>query len=129
MDLTIRPLVRVPLAAGPNTVREIFLPEAQDWGFALWSAGAALPLWLRSATRYTSGNGWSPVAKAPSRPAHSKAAPPEPRAWTRVEQIYARQYWAGPPVQPPPRAASCPWHPRPPGSMFPASPDLGVPGI
>ena len=35
---------RMPLAAGPNTVREIFLAEAQDWGFALWSAGAALPL-------------------------------------------------------------------------------------
>src|SRR5712691_7444431 len=35
---------RVLLAACPNTVREIFLAEAQDWGFALWSAGAALPL-------------------------------------------------------------------------------------
>jgi len=89
---------RVPVAANPNTVREIFLPEARDWDFALWSAGAALPLWLRSAPRSTPSNSWSPVAKAPSRPARSKAEPPEPRASTRVEQIYAGQYWASRPV-------------------------------
>ena len=92
MDSIVTPRVWVPLAAGPNTVREIFLAEAQDWGFALWSAGAALPLWLRSAPRSTPGKGWRPVAKALSKPAHSKAAPAEPRTWTRVEQIYARQY-------------------------------------
>ena len=33
-----------PRPHGINTVREIFLVETQDWGFALWSAGATLPL-------------------------------------------------------------------------------------
>ena len=94
--------VWVPLAAGPHTVREISLAETQDWGFALWSAGAPLPLWLRRATRYTPGNNWRPGAKAPSRPAHSTATLAEPRAWSRVEQIYCGQYWHKSPMAPPP---------------------------
>ena len=118
MDFIKTLYVWVPLAAGPHTVREIFLPEAQDWGFALWSAGAPLPLWLRSAPHSTPGHRWSPVAKAPSRPAHSTAAPAEPRAGTRVEQIYAGQYWAGPPVRAVGTGGKLP--------VAPGKPDLGV---
>ena len=44
MLIRVQSGARVPLAARPNTVQEIFLAPAQDWGFALWSAGATLPL-------------------------------------------------------------------------------------
>ena len=119
MDSMITPPVWVPLAAGPNVVRDFFWLAVRIAVAAPWSAGAVLPPFpCEAMLRMPLVGSHASDQQSASMAGALQEVASGARVLCRNSVNLFRTDWAGPPVQPENTGSLLP--------VAPENPDLGV---